>query len=288
MASTCKDIIITIANYNPQDTYVVTLKTKSSLLKDKNGILPTYQQTATGSQVIFKSLPNGTYSAGLKRICAAGGESPIVWKDVTAPSCKPPTDFIIDNITDTAAEVSFTAAAGTTYDLLLDDELHTENIQDNDPIIDLVPGSMYKAQLRPNCGEYKYGFPRTFYFITDPTNVPDFTVRVVKKNCNGSIFDGYTVRFTISGALNPGDIYRVRFEEYNGTVHTLIQYTVQMSDTLEIVIKAIANQLAGTHMIIATDYAAFDILSREQKAPNGVIVDCEDIDLQTGYIVDII
>ena len=74
----------------------------------------------------------------------------------------------------------------------------------------------------------------------------------------------------------------------DSTVHLLKSYEVLLSDTLESVIRRIANDLVGHNLIVGTNYGSFDIISREQKAPSGVSVNCQDINNVTGYSVAIV
>ena len=283
----CKDIIITIANYNPLDTYEVTVKRTDNVIYEQKAA-PSYTQTATAQQVVFKSLPDGDYLAGIQRKCAVGGQSDLVWKEVIGSGCNYAQNTLVDTITGTTASLHWTDEPAYTFFPFIDDKPYAQTSAGLLNMTGLIAGNVYQAQVKKKCKLSENSPLRSVNFATSVVT-PTFAVRVVRKKCRGDAFDGYQVRFSLTGGLAAlTKIYRISFTEYDGTVHILGNYTVGVGDTIEIMTRRIAADFAGTNLIIGTDFGAFDITSIEQKVPSGSLINCQDLNETTGYSVSII
>lgn len=292
----CKDIIVNIKDYNPADVYTVVVRVKGSVATD--AILPTYTKTVTGSagpQVKFTGLPEGDYEVGIRRTCALGGQSNWVWIDVVATGCLAPTgleidaDSVSDGITETTADLRWDPDATATFEYKVDVSEWAEAGTEDEQLSGLLEGHVYTFFLRKVCGIYTKSLPVSLSFATDISpDVPTFKVRILEKVCNGSEFVGYRLRFSFTGGLaTVGEFYRIKFTDYYGNETTVIDREVENGETLEDVMKDIAASFNPVNMIIGSDFAAFDIIAKEQKISTGLSISCQDVDSTTGFAVDI-
>lgn len=283
----CKDIIVNIQDFNSADTYIVTIRLKGSVVTDAN-LLPTYTITATGPQVIFKNLPDGLYEVQITRKCSTGGTSISGWQDTIAVSCESPVNPFIDTITGTTAKANWTGVTGETYEYSLNgsDWAPTTNYAYHD-ITGLVAGEVYTIRIRKKCGAFLYSLPVRLNF-TATTATPEFNVALLAKLCKGNEFIGYHLRFSFAGGLAAiGQTYRIRYTDFYGTVHTLVEREVIVGDTLAIVANDIANVFNPENFIVGSDFASFETISKEQKAENGMDMNCQEINDISGYATDI-
>lgn len=283
----CKDIIITIASYNPLDIYEIMVKRTDNVIYEQQAA-PSYTQIATAQQVVFKSLPDGDYLAGIQRKCAAGGQSDLVWKEVIGSGCVYPQNTLVDTITPTTAKLKWTDEPSYTFLPFVDGKPYAQTSAGLLDMAALVAGNVYQAQVRKKCKLSENSPLRSVNFATTVA-APTFAVRVVRKKCRGEAFDGYQVRFSLTGGLAAlTKIYRITFTEYDGTTHILGNYVVGVGDTIEKMTRRIAADFAGTNLIIGSDFGAFDITSIEQKVPSGSPVNCQDLNETSGYSVSIV
>lgn len=284
----CKDIIITLVNFNPLDTYTVMIKRADNIINDGT-IIPSYTQTATGGQTLFKSLPDGEYVAGVKRTCASGGQSDFVWKDVVGNNCIAPQALAAGGITAVGATITWTNEAAFSFNVYVDNGFaQAPTAAGTFTMTGLVAGNVYQVAVKKKCKVSEFSAPATVNFATTVAS-PTFAVRVIRKQCTGTSFDGYILRFSLTGGLAAvGEKYEISFTEFDGTTYLLKSYTVGASDTLASMIQKLAGELAGYNLIVGSDFASFDMLSKEQKTASGVVVNCQDINLLTGYTVAIV
>lgn len=285
----CKDIIIYINQFNAEDTYAVMIKRVDNVVTDGSAI-PSYVKNNATQETLFKGLPEGIYQAGIQRACAAGGVSDWSWREVVGHDCAAPADLAIGAITGVAATATWTDEPAYTFITQLDDGPPLPpTAAGTKSYTGLVAGHVYEFSVRKQCKVSEYSASARRAFAT-AMGSPNFLVRVVRKLCTGTTFDGYLVRFSLAGGFAAiGMKYQVSFTEFDGTTHILFEHTVTASDTEMTIAQAISNNFHGHNLLgYNMGFASFDIISKEQKVPNGVVPNCPDIDLTTGYSVAIV
>ena len=207
----CKDIIVNIQNYSPSDSYTVIVKRSDNVITD-GGVLPSYTQLVISGQVIFKGLPDGDYVAGLQKTCAGGGKSDIIWKEAIGAGCLTPQNVTVGSITGTGATLSFDAESSYSFFVSVDDAAYVPSTSGSTHVLTgLVAGHVYTMNIKKQCKTYEYSAPTRRHFATTVAS-PTFNVRVIRKLCTGTTFDGYLVRFSITGGLAAvGDNYEISF-----------------------------------------------------------------------------
>lgn len=284
----CKDIIVNIANYNPADTYTVTIRPLVSKYTYPN---PNYTKVATGPQVLFTSLPSDIYTATVQRNCAAGGISKIVTKEVLSATCSMVTNLVISGVTGTAADADWDADTDIAFfEYNMDEVVWNRVTSNSESFTGLMAGSVYDLQVRKACTNFEKGQSTRVQFQTDIVG-PAFTVRVIEKVCDGHQFMGYRLRFTLAdGLASTGDKYTIEYTDYYAQTHLFSETEVLPGDTIDAVVRRIASRFETVKMYIdpAGTFASFDIISLEQKAATGLIASCIDVDLVTGYAASIV
>lgn len=287
MASSCRDIIINISGYDPTSTYLVQVRLVDSIAAYP--VIPTYTKTATSPTVLFSGLPDAEYEVAIRRTCADGSVTPWLWQTVSSASCAVPVGYSIGSITGTGATLSYTAAGtGEAIQYRLDKKsFFVDGGASSQVLTGLTTGKVYEAEIRRKCTLYDFSLPLLQHFAT-VVAVPTFRVDVIEKVCEGSLFIGYRLRFSVTGDIAPASTYRISFTDIFGNSATIKEFTTGATPTVYETLQALASPFSTINFIVGTDYGCFDIISRELKVPPGMTINCQDVDLLTGYSVAIV
>lgn len=287
MATNCRDIIINISAYDAASTYLVQVRLIDSIAAYP--IIPTYTKTATSPTVLFSGLPDGEYEVAIRRTCADGSITPWLWQPVSSTSCAIPEGYSIGSITATGATLNYTAAGtGEAIQYRIDKKgFWVDGGATSQALTGLTTGKVYEAEIRRKCTIYDFSLPLLKHFAT-VVATPTFRVDVIEKVCEGNLFIGYRLRFSLTGDIAPASIYRISFTDIFGNTATIREVTTGVSPTVYDTLQALASPFSAINFIVGTDYGCFDIISRELKVPPGMSINCQDVDLVTGYSVAIV
>lgn len=290
--STCKDLIVNIGNFNPANTYTVTAKLVANAADWP--VIPAYTKIAVGPSVLFPTLPDGEYEVGVRVACvnedgSPAGVSNIIWQRAVTASCIAPQAYAINTITSNSASMVWTAEAAMTFQQRLDGvgDFAATSAGATHALSGLTAGRVYEAELRKKCGTYAFSQALNKNFATSVA-VPTFRVDVLEKLCNGDTFEGYRLRFSITGGLLIPGTYRISYTTLGGITSVVSSFVTTAGMTIYQVMLALSQVFDTSKIIVGSNYGAFDIISREPKTLPGVPANCQDINMVTGYTVTLL